>query len=266
MIERDDFTEALALAKRDEVTPEQVARLALALAPVYGAAVATAAATASASSSAASGAATLSTGSVAAGGAATSAASLLGQTVLVKAIVAMLTAAALGAASFAALRVEREPAAKHAAPDAAPVAPARVVPPARVAPPSALEPGLEPPAAQAPSSHAQRASGALPQAHAKRPSARKDTPVEAQLLTQAHAALRDDAARALRLANEHRARFPHGALAHERELLAIGALERLGRTREAAARKARALRELPHSVALERSGPLDPPADGTRAP
>lgn len=238
MTERDDFSEALELAKRDEVTPEQVRRLALALAPLYGAAIATGTASASSASGAVAGA----SGTSVAGTAAVS-------MVATKAIVATLTVAAIGAASFGALRsatpaAERELHTPRVAPMSAP---------ARNVEPSAFEPGLEPPAgAPAPvvlEPSVTRSARALPH---------KDTPVEAQLLTQAHAALRDEPARALRLSNEHRARFPHGALAQERELLAIRALERMGRTQQAAARRARALRELPRSIALERSGPLEP--------
>jgi cell division protein FtsN len=243
MTERDDFSEALELAKRDEVTPEQVRRLALALAPVYGAAIATGTASASASSaSAAAGA----SGTSVAGTAGSAAASVIAT----KAIVATLTVAAIGVASFGVLRSatpvpQRELHSPRVAPMTAP---------ARNAEPSAIEPGLEPPTG-APAPAVLEPSMTRP-ARALAP--RKDTPVEAQLLTQAHAALRDEPARALRIANEHRARFPHGALAQERELLAIRALEHMGRAREAAARRARALRELPGSVALERSGPLEP--------
>jgi hypothetical protein len=55
---------------------------------------------------------------------------------------------------------------------------------------------------------------------------------------EARRALPSDPARALELADNHRALYPRGLLAQEREMIAIDALESLGR--EAAAR-ARAL-------------------------
>lgn len=61
-------------------------------------------------------------------------------------------------------------------------------------------------------------------------------PSEADLLEQARVALKSDPARALARANEHRQRFPGGALIQEREVIAIKALRALGRTSEADAR------------------------------
>jgi hypothetical protein len=61
-------------------------------------------------------------------------------------------------------------------------------------------------------------------------------PSEADLLEQARVAMRSDPARALARANEHRQRFPGGALIQEREVIAIKALRALGRTSEADAR------------------------------
>jgi hypothetical protein len=59
---------------------------------------------------------------------------------------------------------------------------------------------------------------------------------EAELLEQARIALRSDPSRALARANEHRSRFPGGALVQEREVIAIKALRQLGRTAEADSR------------------------------
>jgi hypothetical protein len=56
---------------------------------------------------------------------------------------------------------------------------------------------------------------------------------EAELLEQARSALKSDPARALARANGHRSRFPGGVLVQEREVIAIQALRRLGRTAEA---------------------------------
>ncbi len=61
-------------------------------------------------------------------------------------------------------------------------------------------------------------------------------PSEAALLRQAQAQLKSDPARALNLTREHRRRFPSGALAQEREVIAIEALSRLGRKSEAGVR------------------------------
>jgi hypothetical protein len=61
-------------------------------------------------------------------------------------------------------------------------------------------------------------------------------PSEADLLEQARVAMKSDPARALARANEHRQRFPGGALIQEREVIAIKALRALGRTSEADAR------------------------------
>jgi hypothetical protein len=58
-------------------------------------------------------------------------------------------------------------------------------------------------------------------------------PSEAELLEQARSALKGDPARALQRANEHAARFPRGVLVQEREVLAIQALRKLGRSAEA---------------------------------
>jgi hypothetical protein len=61
---------------------------------------------------------------------------------------------------------------------------------------------------------------------------------EAQLLERAQAALVRRPAEALRLTREHEARFPRGVLVQEREVIAIEALERLGRVGAAKARAA----------------------------
>jgi hypothetical protein len=56
---------------------------------------------------------------------------------------------------------------------------------------------------------------------------------EAALLEKARALLPREPARALALTREHRRRFPHGALAEEREVITIEALELLGQKRAA---------------------------------
>lgn len=59
---------------------------------------------------------------------------------------------------------------------------------------------------------------------------------ELLLISMAQGALRSDPSRALEVAAEHRAQFPSGQLAQEREVVAIEALVALGRREEAAAR------------------------------
>jgi hypothetical protein len=74
---------------------------------------------------------------------------------------------------------------------------------------------------------------------AAEPSAPESTLAEElRLVDGSRNALDVDPTRALALAAEHRARFPAGALAPERELLAIEALLLLGRSGEATARAA----------------------------
>jgi hypothetical protein len=71
---------------------------------------------------------------------------------------------------------------------------------------------------------------------------------EAGLLEQARRALNSSPSTALLLANQHAARFPHGALTQEREVIAIEALRRLHRTSEADLRAAAFARAYPGSA------------------
>jgi hypothetical protein len=57
----------------------------------------------------------------------------------------------------------------------------------------------------------------------------KPVPTEASLLESARRSLSDDPKRALALIERHRRLYPSGALVQEREVLAIAALEKLGR-------------------------------------
>lgn len=61
-------------------------------------------------------------------------------------------------------------------------------------------------------------------------------PSESDLLGKARSVLRSDPTRALALAREHGRRYPKGALAQEREVILIEALERSGRRDEASKR------------------------------
>ena len=103
-------------------------------------------------------------------------------------------------------------------------------PPAPVSPPQSVAPSGSPdaPALQAPPS-AEPAGAAKPSAKPGQVAQLS----EAELLEQARSALRTDPARALARANEHRSRFPGGALIQEREVIAIKALRQLGRASEA---------------------------------
>lgn len=92
-----------------------------------------------------------------------------------------------------------------------------------------------------------------------------DAVAETTLLEQARAALRGRPATALELTHRHRARFPEGALAEEREVIAIEALERLGRKQAARARAAefeRRYRGSVHQPRLLRGADTSAPAGG----
>jgi len=157
----------------------------------------------------------------------------------------------------------------------APAEPARPAPPARAAAP---QPAPQPAIRPAPAPTAEPTPTAVPAARANaarrpRPSAsaqpvrapalgeHEDPVAELALLERAQRVLRSDPAAALALAESHRARFERGALAQEREMLAIEALLRLER-RAHAERRARAFAQRypqsshgPRLRDLLRSGP-----------
>lgn len=117
---------------------------------------------------------------------------------------------------------------------------APVVPRPQVAPPVET---TEPAASAAPAEplkSATRAPDAPPPPHveeASAPAGKVDSLAEeAAMLEPARAALAADPAGALALTEAYAARFPAGKLGMEREILAIDALVRLGRTAEARAR------------------------------
>ncbi len=74
------------------------------------------------------------------------------------------------------------------------------------------------------------------------------TQAEAALLEKARSELASSPAQALAATQEHAQRFPHGLLTQEREVIAISALRRLGRTAEADARAARFEKRYPNSA------------------
>lgn len=73
-------------------------------------------------------------------------------------------------------------------------------------------------------------------------------PSEPALLEQARRALGSSPSAALALTNQHAARFPHGVLTQEREVIAIEALRRLHRTSEASQRAAAFAKAFPGSA------------------
>jgi hypothetical protein len=190
---------ALRTAQADLGTDEQVARLAGKLGPLLGPGVPVATGTAAAAS--AGGALKLGLAALALIGAG-------GGAWLLSAPQSASPPAPTPPAVVAA------PVAAPAAPPAEPAAPAPVAVPREVAP-SAAAPEAKPPA-QLPSKPTPPAA-----------------PSEADLLEQARTALKSDPSRALARANEAAQRYPRGVLVQEREVLAIQALRRLGRSAEA---------------------------------
>jgi hypothetical protein len=154
----------------------------------------------------------------------------------------------------------------------APAEPVNAPPPAAssAAPPAQaddVEPG-----SGATADRARPAPAPRPSARAAARQARADAARETALLEQARAALQSRPAEALALTRRHQARFPQGALAQEREVIAIEALERLGRKAAANARAAefeRRYRDSVHQPRLMRGSDTSGPAGGassTRVP
>jgi hypothetical protein len=120
---------------------------------------------------------------------------------------------------------------------ASPPAPTK---PALVAPTPVVAPAPATPVAAAPSEAApsepaadNKAASPAPAAHLPSKPTPPAAPSEADLLEQARSSLKSDPARALARANEAASRYPRGVLVQEREVLAIQALRRLGRSAEA---------------------------------
>ncbi|HTN89050.1 MAG TPA: hypothetical protein VL242_35475, partial [Sorangium sp.] len=89
-----------------------------------------------------------------------------------------------------------------------------------------------------------------------------DAETELGLLQRAQEALAARPAEALALADAHLRRFPGGALAQEREVIAVGALKALGRGGEALARANRFIAEHPSSAYRRRLEILVPELRG----
>lgn len=79
-----------------------------------------------------------------------------------------------------------------------------------------------------------------------------DTRAEIELLRAARTALRSDPARALALTDDHRRRFAAGVLGQEREVIAVEALARLGRSEDAKRRAATFRQTFPNSAHREK--------------
>jgi hypothetical protein len=84
------------------------------------------------------------------------------------------------------------------------------------------------------------------------PTVQVDSMAELELLMRARRVVRANPTRALGLADEHANQFPDGAFAQEREVIAIDALARLGRTDAAEARADRFRQSHPGSVHIAR--------------
>jgi len=151
------------------------------------------------------------------GGAAGATSAAAGASVLVK-LGGAAGALALLIGAGLALRETAKP-----APTSATVTPSVIAPAVAAPPPTSPEPPSAAPTAE---SSASAPSSKSAPVHAKALS-------EAALLEQARRALASSPSYALQLANEHRARFPHGVLSQEREVIAIEALRRLQRGAEA---------------------------------
>ena len=120
-----------------------------------------------------------------------------------------------------------------------------VTAPGNGAPPLAPEPASS---ALAPAADTAALPSAPRKPMAEAPKSVNAGPTEPVLLEQARRALASSPATALALTNQHAARFPHGVLAQEREVIAIEALRRLGRGAEADRRAAAFAHTFPGSA------------------
>jgi hypothetical protein len=153
--------------------------------------------------------------------------------------------------------------------DARGAQPVASVPPGAVLPSVAADaaaPGAAPPEPTRARAPASRRQPGVAQRPPRGASASPSTAAaEAALLERARAALGGDPAGALALAEQHRRRFPHGALVQEREVIAIDALKRLGRADAASVRAAafeHRYRGSVHRPRLERSTDTSLPPEG----
>lgn len=163
---------------------------------------------------------------------------------LVKAAVAGIAAVALvGGASVAYL---------DRAPNAAPAPPSSGVLGTSTPEPS-MAPGLVPLASSAPLAPASSPTVERPRGPVAPAEPKDDDPAaEMALLHSAQDSLRTSPSSALAKTAEHARRYPHSALAQEREVIAVEALVHLGRKEEARARVARFEKSYPGSTHARR--------------
>jgi hypothetical protein len=120
--------------------------------------------------------------------------------------------------------------------------------PSRPTPVAVAAPSAPPPPAAEPVAVASPAAPSVP---APAPARDESLAAEAALLVRAHRGLEVDPARSLALVDAH-AGFAHPALAEERELIAVLALQRLGRREEARARGDALVARWPSGAAAQR--------------
>jgi hypothetical protein len=160
-----------------------------------------------------------------------------------------------------------------------PAKPPRVAPPAPVQEPESVAPApVEAPRTPGPSvgrTHGLGAAQSVPRhdvlpSQGDLPASDVDGPAtpeaETALLGRAHQALASDPARALALTAEHRREYPSGLLQQESDLIAIEALEALGRHEEARTSAARFRARYPSSAHLRRLDRLFGEADVSVSP
>lgn len=162
----------------------------------------------------------------------------LGKTALVSAIV--VTFAGTGALTVVRATRPSPPASSSPLPPPSPIASSLGVPSA----PAPVVPEQTPAPSASPVSVKPRATSSPPPGSPEP----TDLAAEASLLRRAQDALRSSPADALAFTDEHARRFPRGALAQEREVMAIEALTKLGRQGEAEKRAARFVRTYPEST------------------
>ncbi len=147
------------------------------------------------------------------------------------------------------------PAAPEVSPSVAPAPPAPELQAPSVTPPERAEPSrVEPSSAEPSRAEPPRAAAPPTKSTARRAPARGHATAEAEakLLERARAALSVRPSEALALTEEHARRFARGALREEREVVAIQALRKLGKSSAAAERAARFEQRYPESVHLEK--------------
>ena len=128
---------------------------------------------------------------------------------------------------------------------------ARPLPGAEQAAKPAEPPAATPPASESTTAPAVESPSATPSAverPAPRIERRSNAEIEADLLERARAALGSNPSHAFALTSEHKLRFPGGALAQEREVIAIDALRRLGKNEQAALRADQFAKNYPSSA------------------